>query len=386
MTPIGDVIHPSRPRRARGDGRIFTRRGTYYIAYYFPTADGRSKEKRERAGTLQQAEKLLRKRLAEVAMHKGGLRRFQGPDQERVMFEALLKDLEREYQIHGRKSLPQLRSRLKHVRGYFAVDRALAITPDRLRLYIAHRQEQNAAEASVNRELEAIGRAFALARESGRLSFAPKVPSLREDNARQGFFERAEFERVLHNLDDQDVQDFCTWMYLTGMRPGEIRALAWDGFDRETWTLRLHAKDAKTGHGRALVLEGPFRAVIERRLKARRLDCKFIFHRAGRPMGEFRKRWKTACKAAGIKGRLVYDLRRTAVRNMIRAGVDPSVAMKISGHRTRSMLDRYNVIDDRDLRDAVVKTAGYLESLPSKLTIIPLRPVPPTKPSQEATQ
>jgi hypothetical protein len=91
---------------------------------------------------------------------------------------------------------------------------------------------------------------------------------------------------------------------------------------------------------------------MERRIKARRLDSELIFHRSGRPIGDFRKRWLHACRAAGVEGRLLYDLRRTAVRNMVRAGVDPAIAMKISGHRTRAVFDRYNIVDERDVRDA----------------------------------
>jgi integrase len=157
------------------------------------------------------------------------------------------------------------------------------------------------------------------------------------------------------------------------MRPNEIRSLTWAGLDRETWTLKLHAKDAKTGHGRMIPREGPLRAIIERRLQARQLVCRFIFQRKGRQVGEFRKAWKRACKAAGLTGKLVYDLRRTAVRNMVRAGVDPAIAMKISGHRTRAVFDRYNIIDERDLREAVLKTTSYVESLPTTPTVVPIR-------------
>jgi integrase len=149
------------------------------------------------------------------------------------------------------------------------------------------------------------------------------------------------------------------------MRPDEMRDLTWTGFDRGTWTLRLRASDAKTRHGRVLALEQDLRRIIERRLRARRLDCPWIFHRGGRRIGEFRKTWKRACREAGVEGKLVYDLRRTAVRNMVRAGVDPAVAMKISGHRTRSIFDRYNIISDVDLREAITKTTLYVNSLPT---------------------
>jgi integrase len=212
-----------------------------------------------------------------------------------------------------------------------------------------------------------------------------------ELNARQGFFERGEFEALLTSFGDQDLRDFVEWFYWTGMRPGEIRSLSWEGFDRETWTLRLHARDAKTGHGRVLALEGQLRRIIEQRLAKRRLDCPLIFHRAGQPVGDFRKTWADACVAAGLghrdkadgdvegeahtgryHGKLLYDLRRTAVRNMVRAGVPERVAMEISGHRTRAVFDRYNIASDRDLRDAIIKTSSYVESLPKTSKVTPI--------------
>jgi integrase len=157
------------------------------------------------------------------------------------------------------------------------------------------------------------------------------------------------------------------------MRKGEIAALTWVAFDRETWTLRLHARDAKTSRGRALALEGPLRAVIERRLRARRLDCPLIFHRDGQPVGDFRKAWARACTAAGVEGRLFHDLRRTGIRNLVRAGVPQSVAMAISGHRTPSVFKRYDIVDDRELREAVQRVAACVESLPTEPTVVPLR-------------
>jgi integrase len=304
-------------------------------------------------------------------VHTAGLRLFQGPRQERVTLEELLRALEKDLEMRGRKSLPQVRSHLKPVQAFFGEIRALAVTPDRLRDYVRVQQQAGAAPATINPQLELIRRAFTLASEAGTLTHVPRVPRLPERNARQGFLERPDLEAVLACLGDGDVRDFVEWFSWTGMRPGEILALTWP--DWETWVVRLHAKDAKSGYGRILALEGPLRAIIERRLAARRLDCPLIFHRRGRPIGDIRKRWRSACAAGGVTGKLLCDLRRTAIRNMVRAGVDPAVNMKISGHRTRAVFDRYNIIAQADLRDAVLKTQAYVLSLPAERTVLPLR-------------
>jgi len=89
-----------------------------------------------------------------------------------------------------------------------------------------------------------------------------------------------------------------------------------------------------------------------------------VFFNQGERIGEFRKTWKTACKQAGCEGVLFHDLRRSAIRNMRLAGVEESVAMKISGHRTRAVFDRYDIVGPRDIRDAAAKMERRLsESL-----------------------
>ena len=107
-----------------------------------------------------------------------GVRPFQGPRQERITVEELLQALEREYAIQGRKSLPQLHSHLKHIRRFFGMDRALAVTSARLRDYIASRQQQGALPASINRGLEGLQRAFVLAAESGLNECRAEIPQL----------------------------------------------------------------------------------------------------------------------------------------------------------------------------------------------------------------
>jgi len=198
----------------------------------------------------------------------------------------------------------------------------------------------------------------------------PYISLLKVENARQGFLSRADFAGLLAALPNADVRDFVEWFWWTGMRPGEIRQLTWAMLDRETWVLHLDPRAAKIGKGRAIPVEGPLRQIIDRRLERRRLDTPLIFHRVsrgrrGRPVQDLRFMWRAALKRAGLPpGLRPYDLRRSALRNMIRAGTDIAVAMKISGHTTRSTFDRYNIVDEEDVRAAVARTAAYVESLP----------------------
>jgi integrase len=251
--------------------------------------------------------------------------------------------------------------------------RALAVTEDRLAKYVALRQEQGAANATINRELEGLQRAFSLSRN--RLAFAPTFPNLPEENVREGFFDKADFFAVMEHVTDADVRDFCEWGFWTGMRRGEIAALTWAAFNKETWTITLPGRSAKNRKPRTVPVRGDLEPIIRRRLEARRLECPLVFHRVGQPIGDFRKVWKKACQRAGIGTHIFHDLRRTAVRNMVRAGVDIAVAMRISGHRTRSVFDRYNIVSEDDIERALDMTQAYVRNLSSGSNITPLEKV-----------
>ena len=150
--------------------------------------------------------------------------------------------------------------------------------------------------------------------------------------------------------------------------------------DRAARVIRLRPESAKNGHGRTLGLDAELAALIERRWIAREYKTTngtsalspFVFHRHGKPIVDFRKAWRTACEAAGMSGRLFHDLRRTAVRNMVRAGVRETVAMGVSGHKTRSMFDRYNIVNEADLREAMEQTGAYVSQLPVESNVVSL--------------
>jgi integrase len=354
----------------RGDGRIFKHKkiSFWHLAFYGPKNDGTWGEIRESSRTSDEkaAGDLLKRRLRQVKNHSDGIATFHGPSQAKITVGDLLDSLKSHCEIKGIKSLRVAKVSIEHVRKFFGQDRAVRVTSARVREYVAKRKAEHMENATINRELEKLQRAFRLAINDGLLSGAPHIESLPEFNARQGFVPRADFEATIAKMERADDRDFFAWLYWTGMRPGAAIALTWAGFDRESWTLYLPAKDDKIGRGLPWELTGEFRAIIERRQKARRLDTDRIFHREGKAINNYLKIWHAAEIEAKVPARLVYDLRRTALRNNVRAGVPERVAMAISGHRTRAVFDRYNIVSGDDLREAAAKRATYEGALPQK--------------------
>jgi integrase len=267
----------------------------------------------------------------------------------------LLDRLKSNYELHAKATVQNL-SHLKRAKADFGAKVSDTLTADDIKTYQLKRQQKSSANASINRTLEILYRAYSLAKLT-----APRVERLEEINVRQGFFSREEFDRVLNFL-PEDLRDFCLFAFLTGMRKGEIKSLSWSSVSEST--IRLRGVDAKTGSPRTIVCTGELREVRERRRQARTVKtftgvsmAGTIFHRDGLPIGELRKSWATACRSAGCPGKLFHDLRRSGVRNLMRAGVPQNIAMKISGHRTDST--RYDICDEEDLAQAMLSLEKY---------------------------
>ncbi len=258
-----------------------------------------------------------------------------------------------------------VRIRTKPLRAFFALRRAVDVTPTLIRSYVSERLEQRKSHATVNREVSVLRRAFNLAKEEERLTRVPFFPMFRESNARQGFFEKAEFEAVVSRL-PEPVAEVARFAYLSGWRRGEIVPLRWDAVDRAAKEVRLGT--SKNGRPRSLPLEGALWELIERRWKAREYRSgqgvaavsPLVFHQGGKPLRDFRKSWAKACTDSKVPGKLFHDLRRTAVRNLIRAGVPQSVAMSITGHETDSVFRRYDIVSQDDKLRALQQTQAHL--------------------------
>jgi integrase len=359
----------------RGQGRVFQRTGSSYfwIAYY-----AHGKEEREVArhvrtgdkieateGNRREAERFLKRRQGEIAAEQHGGRPFVGPQQERVTVGELLDGLERDYKLRDKWGT-KVASNIKPVREHFGSWRAADLSANALGTYIESLRESGYSNATVNRRLQLLGQAFRVAIQNKTLSLAPFIPRLSEvGNERQGFFETADFEAVVAKLPEY-LRDFSRFGFVTGWRKGSIESLRWADVGEDV--IYLRAKNSKTRKPETMPLEGELQDIIDRRRGAAVLQSKdapprfaeFVFHRNGQPIGDFRKAWASACVSAGLGKMLFHDLRRTASRNMISAGVPQAVAMKITGHRTDSMFRRYAIVNEEQKREALAKTQQYL--------------------------
>ena len=335
----------------RGQGRIYRQQGSrvWWLDYSV-----RGKRHRESSGTTshKEAGDILRERIGD---RKAG--RLIGQP-EKVTFAMLRELAERQYELDGRRSLPRLKDALTKLEAFFGAEaRALDLTPTANDAYAAQRLDAHAARATVNYELAALRRAFRLAIKKRLLAARPEFELPKVHNERQGFFQEGDFAALLLELAkiDTDVRDYVEFKRYTGWRDNEGLVLDWPDVDRDGEVIRIAARDTKGGEPRLFPYrQAPaLKAIIERRWAAR--NGFLVFHRNGKPIRDYRGAWKVACKRAGLGDRIPHDLRRTAARDMRRAGVSEGEIMKLCGWRTRSMFDRYNIIDEQDLAAAVAK-------------------------------
>jgi integrase len=350
--------------KRRGGGSIFKRGGAYWLKYYRdgqPIRESVAKSLNKAPGDVTPAEarKLLSQRLGKIA--NGEPIAFRA---ERVRVGALLDDLITEYTANGRRSIKRVRFSVAHLRRAFGDARAHNLTTASIVEYQARRQAAGVSNATINRELAALRRAFKLAVKGDEILRQPHIPMLQENNVRQGFFERDQLEAVSRHLPEA-VRPVALFAFITGWRVSEILGLTWRQVDFGASTVRLEPGTTKNGEGRTVHFTPELRALLEtQRECTATVQAKTdriipnVFHRDGQPIKSFRGAWFTACEAAGVPGRIFHDLRRTAVRNLERAGVPRSVAMKLTGHKTEAVYRRYAIVSDADLRDAADKLAA----------------------------
>lgn len=334
-----------------GEGGVYLRGATWWIHY--PTG-GRTIRESSKSADEKAARKLLRKRLAEIQSQ-----RFAGPAIERVMVTELLDDLLTDYEIN-RKTLWWAKLNVNvHLRPFFKYFKAVKIGTKQIQAYVLKKRADGLADSTINRHLALLRRAFKLGAKADprKVLHVPFIEKYDESaGVRHGFFEHADYLKLRDELPG-DVRPIAVFAYYTGCRKGEILGLRWPQVDLESRMVKLRSGETKNKEPRTIPMATELCDAIAQ-LKAERDEfwkwSDWVFSRQGKQIKSFYGAWRSACKRAGLEDadKLLHDMRRSGVRNLVRAGVPEKIAMKISGHKTRSIFDRYDISSEADFRNA----------------------------------
>ena len=385
-------------------GNIYKRGQVYWIKYY-----RNGKPYRESVKSVKEADakRLLKKREGEISQGK-----LPGIYFDKVRFDELAKDFLSDYKINEKKSIVRAQRSVNHLKEAFGGLKVFEITTTLINEYIEDRKKWICAEcdnkfepqdncpacdsedvkpvaanATINRELAALKRMFNIGAQQTppKVDRVPYIPMLKENNIRKGFFEHHQF-LALRDALPYHLKPFVTFAYKFGWRDTEIAGLTWNQVDRTQWIVRLEVGETKNDEARTVYLDEELKEIFSRNWEARKENGKlipyvFLNKNGDGPIKDFRGAWNTASREAGLgygykitqkyvrqwqdkfsAGPIFHDFRRTAVRNMVRSGIPERVAMMISGHKTRSVFDRYNIVSDADLRMAAQKQESYLKT------------------------
>lgn len=345
--------------RPRGTGTLFRPKQSRFWWIAYVSGGVRRFESTEKL-TKGEAQQVLTDRLGDI--NKGIA---VTPQMGRLTLKAGLDAVIVDLKNNGHDSQHAERRIAKHLLRLFAPDiRMTTINTAAVEAYKQKRLGEAAKPATVNRELSVLKRAYRLS----ELITKPTIKLLTEHNTRKGFFEREAFEAVKAQL-PVELRPVVEFMYLTGWRKSEVLTLTTDRVDMKAGTVRLEPGETKNRDGRTVYLIPVLRDVLAPqladldRLKAAGMISPFVFHRAdGSQIKDFRSAWQTATVKAGHLGKLLHDFRRSAVRNLERAGVPRSEAMAITGHKTESVYRRYAIRDEASGRAAADTYSAFLEA------------------------
>jgi integrase len=336
--------------RSRGTGSIFKQPNckTWMIKY---VAYGRTVREATGETDWGTAQKILTQRLHEIDTG-----RFVAPEVRRFTVADLAEDFLRDYRINGKKSTAHAERRWKlHLEPFYGLCRVGQVTHALIGKYIDHRMSESAKNASINRELAALKRMFRLGHQAQKISWLPPFPrKLAEKNIRTGFVDDKQFALLTASTGELWLRAFLEIAYTYGWRKMELLNLRVRQVDLIGKNLRLDVGTTKNDDGREVALSPTATTLLTECIQGKAPDD-YVFTRAGKPVRDFRKAWEKLTTAAGLSGLLLHDLRRSAARNLRNAGVPEGVIMKIGGWRTRSVFERYSIIVQSDIQDAMGK-------------------------------
>ena len=342
--------------RERGQGSIINRPGTdnLYVRYY--AADGRQIQEATGSADRKAAEDLLHLRLGESQQ---GVRPAQ--DVKRVKYE----DIRDSYVAEHPADAPN-KTKLGYLDGFFAGMRVVDINSDVIRKFIAEKREKDLlSDPTIRRMLVLLRAMFNQAKKESKIRHTdvPYFPMPDDSKARKGFIQPDVFTE-LHDALPENLKPLIKFCYYTGCRIGAAQKITWDMVSKDCTEIELPAEIMKNDEALTLPLVGPLAEISIMLKKMFRDESKPVFsHRA------LRKGWCSTCHLLGLgiydektrtyKGLTIHDLRRSAARNLIRAGVDRGTAMSITGHLTEAVFERYNIKNTDDRKAALLKVGEY---------------------------
>lgn len=358
--------------RARGTGCVRKVKGSrFWHIYYY--CYGRQFRESSKSESKIEAERLLQQRLTEM-----GLGWQPEQKSEKLKYEDIRELLLEDYRSRGHSSLVVQEdgaatvSGLKHLDEFLGGRRVATITADVLRAFVRARMKRVpgrswVTKSTVNRNLALLHRMMTLAWREGKIQSVPHFPMFPEKSTRKGFVDLEQFKRLCEEL-PRRTRLIVTFLYRTGCSFGEAQDICLSDVELEALTVRV-------GSDRRIVpLDGQDELVAElkRRLDSYETDGRVEDSESNEvddrifSIKNFRKAWQRACIRLGYgrveslpggrevyRGLLVRDLRCSALRNMIESGVSEKVAMAISGHKSRKVFERFNIVAINQLHDAM---------------------------------
>lgn len=351
-------------RRSRGEGSVYLRGNTWWIQY---RADNKVYNESAKTDKKLDAIEYLKTKLGEIAQG-----RIPSIEFKKTTFEDLKKVYLANFEKEGKKDRERADIAIEHLEGTFKNYRAIEITEAGIEEYSRKRLEQGVTPTTVNRELSVLRTMFRLGVKQKKVSAerAPVIEMYPSADPRQGFVKREQYEQLLSVSPDW-FKPVLTFAFQTGWRKEEILGLEWAHVDMKERQITLPGRKAKNGHSRPIYADDVVYSILkgqrEKRLEDGARTFEYVFYRMRSKsgsrtarkenrhperIGNFKKVWVKMCKAAGVEGLLFHDLRRSAIREMVRNGYSERVAMEISGHKTRSVFDHYNIVDLEDQKAA----------------------------------
>jgi integrase len=329
-----------RKRKILGQGSLYQRNGWWWCDF----SDG-GVRRREPCDTKDRDEA-----LAYLKRRQGKLAAGELLPPDRVRVRDLLNLLLEDYDVRGvsQAYIAGLKVRAILIPKLGDI-KASKLTTVQVKQYISDRLKK-VQPGTVNRELGMLHRAFQLGyqHDPPLVVRVPHFPKLPEGEPRKGFLKPELYQKLLLEL-PEELRLLFVIAYHVGLRKGALLRIKWTQVDLKASCIWM---DGKRENRKPEPVAVPIYGDMAKFISLQPRGSEYVFARGATPIRCFRASWDRACTAAGVPDLLFHDLRRTAVRNLRRAGVAESVIMKITGHRTRGVFDRYNITDQTDTQEA----------------------------------